>query len=177
MIPRKCPRCGKVSNADTDFCIYCGTYFDDENNEDIISIFQIKQLNKDENKETEIFPFNTMKDPNQKEIKVGKINSNQGPLPNSYKILIIIGYVLAVLGGAFGFIVSIFLITRKDPQVKQHGWMQLSILVCWVLLLAALIFSGQMDLNILLNPMNMTQMENMTNLSSSLAGNSSIFGI
>ena len=41
---------------------------------------------------------------------------------NDHKIAVIIGYVLAVLIPLFGFIMGIYLITRKDSEnAKKHG--------------------------------------------------------
>ena len=34
MNPIKCPRCGKINDGTTDFCIYCGTIYDEYNAEE-----------------------------------------------------------------------------------------------------------------------------------------------
>ena len=87
----------------------------------------------------------------------------------------IIGYITAILGGVLGFIIAIFLITRKDPYARKHGFIQLSILICWVMLIGALVLTGQMDLNVLLNPMNTTQLENLTQNAS--VNSTNLFGL
>ena len=92
-----------------------------------------------------------------------------------YRYLVIIGYITAILGGILGFIIAIFLITRKDHYARKHGFIQLSILICWVMLIGALVLTGQMDLNVLLNPMNTTQLENLTQNAS--ANSTNIFGL
>ena len=92
-----------------------------------------------------------------------------------YRYLVIIGYITAILGGILGFIIAIFLITRKDHYARKHGFIQLSILICWVMLIGALVLTGQMDLNVLLNPMNTTQLENLTQNAS--VNSTNLFGL
>ena len=45
MNPIKCPRCGKINDGTTDFCIYCGTIYDEYNaEEDDSNVFFIPTL-------------------------------------------------------------------------------------------------------------------------------------
>ena len=42
MTPIECPRCGKINDGTTDFCIYCGTIYEEYNpEEDDFNIFSI----------------------------------------------------------------------------------------------------------------------------------------
>ena len=102
---------------------------------------------------------------------------------NNYTLLIVIGYIFAILGSVLGFIFAIYLLTRKDANAKRHGLIQLVLLILEFILVGVLIYTGQMDPNIILNPFNTTQMTNMSNIYNSSAMNmtgssnlSSLFG-
>ena len=101
----------------------------------------------------------------------------------SYRFMIIIGYIFAILGSVLGFIFAIYLITRKDPTAKKHGIIQLALLIIEFAFVGYLIYSGQMDINMILDPFNSTQLYNMTNMYNSsqniTASNnfSSLFGL
>ena len=102
---------------------------------------------------------------------------------NNYRLMIIIGYIFAILGSVLGFIFAIYLITRKDSNAKKHGLIQLVVLIAEFALVGFLIFTGQMDPNIILNPFNTTNMANMTQMYNSSSMNmsgstnlSSLFG-
>lgn len=161
----KCPKCGKINDGSTDFCIYCGTIYDEYRaEEDDSNIFFI---GKDSNKGIR---FDSMQD------SISKGNQN-------YRLMIIIGYIFAILGSVLGFIFAIYLITRKDSNAKKHGYIQLALLIIEFGVIGILIFTGQMDPNIILNPFNSTNMTNMTQLYNSSAMNmsgsdnlSSLFG-
>ena len=165
MQPIKCPKCGKINDGTTDFCIYCGTIYDEyKADEDDSNIFFI---GRDSNKKG--INFDSMQD------SISKGNQN-------YRLMIIIGYIFAILGSVLGFIFAIYLITRKDSNAKKHGLIQLALLIIEYGLIGILILTGQMDPNIILNPFNSTNMTNMTQLYNSSAMNmsgsnlSSLFG-
>ena len=161
----KCPRCGKINDGTTDFCIYCGTIYEEyKAEEDNSNIFFIGG------------------DSNKKGIDL-KSMPNFSSGNNNYRWMIIIGYIFAILGSVLGFIFAIYLITRKDSNAKKHGLIQLVVLIAEFALVGFLIFTGQMDPNIILNPFNTTNMANMTqmynNSSMNMSGSSnlsSLFG-
>ena len=163
----QCPRCGKINDGTTDFCIYCGTIYEEYNaEEDDSNFFFIPTGGRKKQK----VKFNPMPD-----------NSSSGE--NNYRFMIILGYIFAILGSVLGFIFAIYLITRKDANAKKHGLIQLIVLIAEFALIGFLIFTGQMDPNIILNPFNTTNMTNMSQLYNSSAMNmsgssniSSIFG-
>lgn len=161
----KCPKCGKINDGTTDFCIYCGTIYDEYKAEEEDS--NIFFIGRDSNKKG--IRFDSMQD------SISKGNQN-------YRLMIIIGYIFAILGSVLGFIFAIYLITRKDSNAKKHGLIQLALLIIEYGLIGILILTGQMDPNIILNPFNSTNMTNMTQLYNSSAMNmsgsnlSSLFG-
>ena len=162
----ECPKCGKMNDGTTDFCIYCGTIYEEYNaEEDDSNFFFIGRNPKNKGN-----IFNPMQG-----------NNSQGN--KSYTLLIIIGYIFAILGSVLGFIFAFYLITRKDPNAKRHGIIQLVLLVLEFILVGVLIYTGQMDPNIILNPFNSTNMANMTQMYNSSSMNmsgssnlSSLFG-
>ena len=166
MQPIKCPKCGKINDGTTDFCIYCGTIYDEyKADEDDSNIFFI---GRDSNKKG--ISFDSMQD------SISKGNQN-------YRLMILIVYIFEILGSVLGFIFAIYLITRKDSNAKKHGLIQLALLIIEFGVIGILIFTGQMDPNIILNPFNTTNMTNMTQLYNSSAMNmsgstnlSSLFG-
>ena len=161
----KCPKCGKINDGTTDFCIYCGTIYDEYKAEEEDS--NIFFIGRDSNKKG--ISFDSMQD------SISKGNQN-------YRLMIIIGYIFAILGSVLGFIFAIYLITRKDSNAKKHGLIQLALLIIEYGVIGILILTGQMDPNIILNPFNSTNMTNMTQLYNSSAMNmsgsnlSSLFG-
>ena len=162
----ECPKCGKMNDGTTDFCIYCGTIYDEYNPEDDdFNIFSIGKISNN-------------KGGNFKSISDSFSKENQ-----NYRLMIIIGYIFAILGSVLGFIFAIYLITRKDSNAKKHGIIQLIVLIAEYALIGLLIFTGQMDPNIILNPFNTTNMTNMSQLYNGSAMNmsgstnlSSLFG-
>ena len=72
------------------------------------------------------------------------------------------------------------LITRKDSNARKHGLVQLVVLIAEFGLIGFLIYTGQMDPNIILNPFNTTNMTQMYNSSAmNMSGStnlSSLFG-
>ena len=167
MEPIQCPNCGKINDGTTDFCIYCGTIYDEyKKDEDDSNIF----LNPLGGNNKERTPSNSMP-------------KGLGGMSQKYKWIIIIGYFFAILGSVLGFIFAIYLVTRKDPNAKKHGLVQLVVLIAEYVLIGLMIYTGQMDPNVILNPFNTTNMTNMSQLYNSSAMNltgsnnlSSLFG-
>lgn len=167
MNPIKCPRCGKVNDGTTDFCIYCGTIYDEYNAEEDDSTFL----------------FIPTGGGRKQEVKLKPMPENLSSRKDNYRWMIIIGYLFAILGSVLGFIFAIYLITRKDSNARKHGLVQLVVLIAEFGLIGFLIFTGQMDPNIILNPFNTTNMTNMSQIYNSSAMNmsgssnlSSLFG-
>ena len=94
----ECPRCGKVNDGTTDFCIYCGTIFEEYNPED--EDFNIFSISKKSN-----YRMSSKSSPED-------ASSGNG----NYRWMIIIGYLFAILGSVLGFIFAIYLITRIWPN-------------------------------------------------------------
>ena len=163
----ECPRCGKVNDGTTDFCIYCGTIFEEYNAEE---------------DDSNIFFIPTQRG-NKQKIKLNPMPENLSSKKENYRLMIILGYIFAILGSVIGFIFSIYLLTRNDPNAKKHGLVQLILLIIEFAFVGYLILSGQMDPNIILNPFNTTNMTNMSQIYNSSAMNmtgssnlSSLFG-
>ena len=162
----ECPRCGKVNDGTTDFCIYCGTIFEEYNPDDEdFNIFTISKKTYNKGTNLDSMP--------------GTSSSEKG----NYRLMIAIGYIFAILGSVLGFIFCIYLLTRKDANAKKHGLIQLLVLLIEFTFVGYLILSGQMDPNIILNPFNTTNMTNMSQIYNSSAMNmtgssnlSSLFG-
>ena len=158
----ECPRCGKINDGTTDFCIYCGTIFEEYNPED--EDFNIFTISKKSN-------YGMSSKSSSEDFSSGKSN---------YRWMIIIGYLFAILGSVLGFIFAFYLITRKDSNARKHGIVQLIVLIAEFGLIGFLIFTGQMDPNIILNPFNTTNMTQMYNSSAmNMSGSSnlsSLFG-
>ncbi|ADC47235.1 hypothetical protein mru_1385 [Methanobrevibacter ruminantium M1] len=164
-----CPRCGKMNDGSLDFCIYCGTYFDDYNEEDNNdNLFFIRSMTNDGRPgKKQVVRLNEMPDNLQKP---------------KHRLAILLGYLFAILGGLIGFVFAIYLITRKDKNARRHGLIQLVILLIEYALIGVLILNGQLDINMVLDPFNMTRMNNITQLYNSSQMNvsgsniSSLFG-
>ena len=163
MEPIKCPNCGKINDGSTDFCIYCGTIYEEYNAED---------------DDSNIF-FIPTRSGKRQEVKFNPMPEKIKEKKQSYTIMILIGYIFAILGSVLGFIFAFYLITRKDSTAKKHGIIQLVLLIIEFGIFGFLILTGQIDPNILLNPFNTTQMANMTNMSQNMSESnnlSSLFG-
>ncbi len=149
---RKCPNCGKTDTSGFGFCVYCGKEFTPENSP-VIHINEPKGP---------IHNPNTSQNPNNQSINLNltanneKITAEQSeklenPNPRSMgmNLLIIFGYILAIVGSFLGLIVSIYLITRKDYNIKRHGVIQLAIFSFYIVLIVILFSNGTIDMNTL----------------------------
>ena len=58
------------------------------------------------------------------------------------RLLIFIGYFFAILGSIIGLIIALYLITRKDPSAKKHGYIQIAIILFYLILLAIMFATG-----------------------------------
>ncbi len=115
-----CPLCGYPNPDEADFCVKCGTPL----------LFK-SQFEKDN---TSLNPIIIKK----------TISTGPGSLQydGKTKWLIIFGYLFSILGGLLGLIIAIYLITRKDPNVRKHGIIQLAIFGFYIALIAILYATG-----------------------------------
>lgn len=152
MNPVRCPKCGKINDGTTYFCIYCGTIFDEyhPDEDSIPPIF----LSVEESK-------NSKENLNQENIDYNPFNQNTSKKSN-HKLAIVLGYFFSIMGGLIGLIIAIYLITRDDPNAKKHGKIQIGILLFWIILMALMMWTGAIDYHMLFTPMNFTSMDNLS---------------
>ena len=149
---RKCPNCGKTDTSGFGFCIYCGKEFTPENSP-VIHINEPKgpiqnpNISQNPNNQS-INPNLTV---NNEKITAEQSEKLENPNPRSMgmNLLIIFGYILAIVGSFLGLIVSIYLITRKDYNIKRHGVIQLAIFSFYIVLIVILFSNGTIDMNTL----------------------------
>ena len=114
-----CPLCGYPNPDEADFCVKCGTpllfksQFEGANNS-IKPIVMKKSFGHE---------------------------SELSPQPTS-KFLIYLGYILAILGSIIGLVIAVYLITRKDPVAKRHGYIQIAIILFYIIIIAVLYSMG-----------------------------------
>lgn len=114
-----CPLCGYPNPDEADFCVKCGTPL----------LFK----SQFEGAHNAIKPIVIKREIGQEK----QISS----APTS-KFIIYLGYILAILGSIIGLIIAVYLITRKDPAARKHGYLQLAIIVLYIIIIAALYSAG-----------------------------------
>lgn len=150
MVLRRCPQCNTTTDDQYGFCIKCG--------------YEFKGNEKTEN----TCPYCNYENPKEATfcVKCGTplIFKNQIPQsdiennpfiiknpdkktePEEYKktgwLIIGLGYLFSILGGLIGLIIAIYLSTRKDPNARRHGHIQLAILVFYVIIIAIFYLTG-----------------------------------
>jgi len=151
---RRCPQCGTTTDDMYGFCIKCGHEFpkiEAEGN----TCPLCKYPNPDEadycvkcgtplifKKQFEGDPNSAM---NPIVIKKEVVRDAQQYRANrTSKWLIIFGYIFSILGGILGLIIAIYLSTRKDPNARKHGHIQLAIFVFYIVLIAIMFATGNM---------------------------------
>lgn len=146
---KRCPNCGKVDTSGFGFCVYCGTEFDDKNPSETIEVNdKFSKYVEDDLQNNPNNSFNRNQNYNDNRDYQANTTQNQyEPRSTKMSILIILGYLLAIFGSFIGIIVVIYLLTRKDPDLKRHGVIQLAILAFYAVLLIAMFASGALDLN------------------------------
>ena len=152
----KCPNCGKINDDSLDFCIYCGIKYD--------------EFHAEREDDPNVFIFRMGKDGKAEQVDSSSFSKNpfsKGIGGSKHTVAIVIGYILAILGGFLGFIFAIYLLTRKDPSAKRHGLVQLIILLIEYAFIAYMFLSGQLDTSVFLNPFNMTNLSNMSQMNMS----------
>ena len=117
--PHTCPLCGYNNPDEADFCVKCGTPLLLKNqleNNSYINPIVIKRTSESQETQPQKSRFNT--------------------------ILVYLGYLFSILGGLVGLIIAIYLITRKDRNLKKHGFIQLAIFGFYIVLIAVLYATG-----------------------------------
>ena len=128
MAETACPLCGFQNPDEADYCVKCGTPL----------VF------KNQFEQTTTSSFGP--------IVIEKTVSNNTAKPEHHKTsqwLIIFGYIFSILGGLLGLIIAIYLSTRKDPNARKHGHIQLAIFIFYMLLILILYLTGNIPADIL----------------------------
>lgn len=126
--PSTCPLCGFNNPSEADFCVKCGTplLFKKQNeNSEFISPIVIKRTSAEQPVHQEKSGFS--------------------------RIIVFLGYLFSILGGLLGLIIAIYLITRKDPAMKKHGYIQLAIFGFYLLVIAILFATGNIPADAIAN--------------------------
>ncbi len=136
MVIRRCPKCGNTNDDQYGFCIKCGYEFpeiDPEANNCPLCGF--------ENPKEAVFCvkcgtsliFNQNQDQKPIIIKYTNNSTNTNTkIKSDYKPtskgLIILGYFFSIFfDGIPGLLIGIYIVTRKDPYAKIHGYIQIVI--------------------------------------------------
>ena len=116
-----CPLCNFPNPDEADFCVKCGTPL----------VFK----NHIEGNQTALNPIVIRKEVirDSQRIQTNKTSS----------WIIILGYIFSILGGLIGLIIAIYLSTRKDPNARKHGHIQLAIFGFYMLLIIIFFATGQ----------------------------------
>lgn len=121
-----CPLCGFTNPDEADYCVKCGSPLifkqSFENQGNIISPIVVKK------------EYTAESHPES-----GKTS----------RLLIFIGYFFSILGSIIGLLIAIYLITRKDPSAKKHGYIQLAIILIYLAILAILFATGSIPPEVL----------------------------
>ena len=145
---RRCPQCGSTTDDMYGFCIKCGREFSEVQNEESVCPFcgfnnpdeadycvkcgsPLIFKNQDEN--------NTIKPIVIKKEVIRNIYTT----PRTSRWVIILGYFFTILGGVIGLIFAIYLSTRKDPNARKHGHIQLAIFGFYLLIIIILLLTGR----------------------------------
>ena len=126
--PSACPLCGFKNPSEADFCVKCGTpllFKNHQNNGEFINPVIIKRTAPQEPVQPQRSGFT--------------------------KLIIFLGYLFSILGGLLGIIIAIYLITRKDPSLKRHGYIQLTIFGFYIILIAVLYLTGNIPADAISN--------------------------
>ena len=65
------------------------------------------------------------------------------------RLLIFIGYFFAIIGSIIGLLIALYLITRKDPSAKRHGYIQIAIILFYLVIIAVLYMTGSIPPEVL----------------------------
>ncbi len=133
-----CIKCGFENPKDAEFCVKCG----------IPLIINQEFQNKNQP------PFITYK-------KVSAPEKENLNYKRTSRMIIAFGYIFSILGGLIGFIIALYLVTRKDPVARKHGKIQLGILIFYLIIIGIALGTGTVTLNEITN---ITSMQNLTKI-------------
>ena len=159
MVMRRCPKCGTASDDQYGFCIRCG--------------YEFPQINPDannchlcgfENPDEAVFcvkcgaPLIFNKDQLQQKPIIIKYTTNstmpetktESQPKKTSKWIIILGYIFSIFGffaGIPGLIIALYLCTRDDPSARRHGYIQLAIVIIYLIVLIFLFGTGQISMS------------------------------
>ena len=123
--PNACPACRYHKPDEADFCVKCGTPL----------LFKTQLENN-----SYINPIIIKRTEEQ----------NVAPQRSRFQtILVYLGYLFSILGGLIGIVIAIYLITRKDPKLKKHGYIQLAIFGFYIAIIALLYATGSIPADVL----------------------------
>ena len=169
MVVRRCPRCHSAGDDQYGFCIKCGYEFPKiEENAHICPLCNYENPEEAEfcvkcgsplflkqqfeSSQTSFGPIIVQKTVSKEPVEYDG--------PRTSRLIIVLGYIFSILGGLIGLIIALYLVTRKDPVAKKHGCIQLAIFVFYLVLILALLLTGVISQDTL---MQYTQM-NWSNL-------------
>ncbi len=122
-----CPLCGFNNPDEADYCVKCGSPL----------IFK-QQIQEGQN--ANVNPIII-----KKEVSPNTANRHG----TTSRWLIVFGYIFSILGGILGLIIAIYLSTRKDPNARKHGHIQLAIFAFYILLIAILYLTGNIPADVI----------------------------
>lgn len=132
-----CVHCGYSNPVEAEYCVKCGIQLilrnPDETPKKIIINKEMIE-NAQHGEENKLNPIIIKKEVNDTAENYRQHRTNS--------ILILVGYIFSILGGIIGLIIAIYLVTRKNPEVKKHGFIQLTIFAFYVILIGILIATG-----------------------------------
>ena len=154
---RRCPQCGSAGDDIYGFCIKCGYEFPKiEHDKDTCPLCGFKNP-----KEADFcvkcgspLLFKQRFEQQENVIKPIVVQKELSPSPvpttgQTSRLVIFIGYFFAILGSIIGLLISIYLITRNDPVAKKHGYIQLAIILVYLVILAVLFATGMIPPEVL----------------------------
>ena len=160
MVLRRCPNCRSTCDDQYGFCIKCGYEFPKITESENACPY-CGFANPDE--ATFCVKCGTTLNPIFIKKEISKNSMKQEEYKPTSKIIIILGYIFSLLGGLIGVILAIYLATRKDPVAKKHGYIQLTILVLYGILILTLYLTGNLDLTAIDNATQMLS-NNLTSI-------------
>ena len=124
---KTCPLCGYQNPDEADYCVKCGTPL----------------LFKNRFEQTSTSSWG----PIVIEKKVAK-TAPTSPRNRTRNWLIVFGYIFSILGGILGLIIAIYLSTRKNPEERKHGHIQLAIFGFYILLILIFYLTGNIPADV-----------------------------
>lgn len=141
-----CIHCGYQNPDEADYCVKCGTPLILRNPTEVpkkIIINKEMLENAQYGEENKLNPIII-----KKEVVDSAENYRQH---KTSSFLILLGYVFSILGGIIGLIIAVYLVSRKDPTVKKHGFIQLGIFAFYIILISLLIITGVIPMEAITN--------------------------